>query len=227
MLCSGSSTGTAALDGRILEETVLDAGGELHSTDPGKTAFHWTGRARAFVLVRSGRVSVRFRTARPSLPWAECRATGGQDCMPVTAAILSDADITVRATCLERTIWIALPPVSLVLLVHSQPEFRRALFAQHARRLPAFFARVSEDGAGSNDQRLAAWLMTHAANGIVRATHGRIAADLITAREVVSRQLKTFADKGWIEQGRGQITIAAPAAISLVAQGEQPPLPAS
>lgn len=227
MPCSGSSTQTAAPDGKLLEETVLGAGGQLHATDAGMTAFHWEGRPRAFVLIRSGRVSVRFRTARPSLPWAECRATGGQDCMPVTAAILSDADITVRATCLERTTWITLPPVSLVLLVHGQPDFRRALFAQHASRLPGFFARVSQDRTGSNDERLAAWLLGHVADGMVRATHGQIASDLITAREVVSRLLKVFADKGWIEQGRGRITLVDPAAISRVAQGEQPPQPAS
>jgi CRP/FNR family transcriptional regulator len=219
MFCSGRSEESAKSDSKTLVKAVFDAGGKLHSAEAGKTAFRWTGRPCAFVLLRSGKVSVRFRTTRPALPWAECRAIRGQDCMPVTAAILSDADITVRATCLERTSWIELAPSSLVLLVHGNPDFRRALFAQHALRLPAFFARISEDGAGPNDQRLATWLMTHAVDGILKATHGQIAADLITAREVVSRQLKSFADKGWIEQGRGSIVVAAPSAIWRVARG--------
>ena len=55
--------------------------------------------------------------------------------------------------------------------------------------------------------------------GAVTATHTEVAADLITAREVVSRKLRGFAAKGWIVQGRGRIHLEAPAALLRLARG--------
>ncbi|MFP7675466.1 Crp/Fnr family transcriptional regulator [Marivita sp. S0852] len=139
--------------------------------------------------------------------------------MPLTAAILSEREISIRALCTAPSTWIELSPTSLILLVHGQPEFRRALFAGHARRLPIFFAKLSSKNVLGFDQRLADWLLNHAQACTVRATHAEIAQDLLTAREVVSRRLRAFAVKGWIEQQRGRILITAPAALSRIAKG--------
>ena len=107
-----------------------------------------------------------------------------------------------------------LSPNSLVLLVHSDMAFRKALFATHAKRLPTFFAKISAKDGLSLDNRLADWLLCHAKGREVVATHGDIAKDLLTAREVVSRRLREFATKGWIIQQRGRIHIDAPAALT-------------
>ena len=139
--------------------------------------------------------------------------------MPVTAAILSERNITVRATCSEHSSWIELSPSRLVLLVHSDMGFRRALFATHAKRLPTFFAKISARNALSLDNRLADWLLCHAHDREVVATHGDIAKDLLTAREVVSRRLRDFASKGWIVQERGRVYIDAPAALARLTKG--------
>lgn len=205
-------------DGFSLTRTVLDAGGVLVRGTEGQTAFRWRGRPKAFVLVVSGKLKVNFRTRRRKVPWAECRAIEGQDCMPVTAAILSGRAITVRATCAGPSAWLELSSTSLALLVHGHTDFRRALFAQHARRLPILFARTSTRNTLNLDQRIADWLLGQAVSGEVIATHSEIAADLLTAREVVSRRLKSFAKKGWIMQGRGRILLSAPAALARLAR---------
>jgi CRP/FNR family transcriptional regulator len=202
-----------------LEQAVLDAGGLPRSGEEGQTAFRWQGHPRAFVLVTRGRLTVHFRTRGRQVPWAECRAAQGQDCMPVTAAILSEREITVRAKCTEPCRWIELSPNSLVLLVHGDMRFRRALFATHAQRLPTFFAKISSRSVLSLDNRLADWLLSHARAGEVIATHGEIAKDLLTAREVVSRRLRDFATKGWIIQERGRILLDAPAALGRLSKG--------
>lgn len=202
-----------------LSQAALDAGGRAKSAEEGQTAFRWQGHPRSFVLVTRGRLTVHFRTRGRQVPWAECRASEGQDCMPVTAAILSEREITVRAKCAEPASWIELSPNTLVLLVHSDMGFRRALFATHAKRLPTFFARVSSRNALSLDNRLADWLISRALSGVVVATHGDIARDLLTAREVVSRRLRDFATKGWIIQERGRIQIDAPAALTRMSRG--------
>ncbi|MBY4893022.1 Crp/Fnr family transcriptional regulator [Rhodobacteraceae bacterium N5(2021)] len=205
-----------------LTQTIIDAGGVIRSAPAGATSFRWQGPPRAFVFVQTGKLSVQFRTKDRQVPWAECRAGSGQDCMPVTAAILSERPISVRAICMVPSTWIELSPMALVLMVHEQPEFRHALFAGHARRLPAFFARLSTNKGRRLDQRIADWLLSHAHANEVRATHSEIATDLLTAREVVSRKLKDFATKGWIAQQRGCILIKAPAALSRVSRGVFP-----
>lgn len=205
-------------EGFSFERTLLENGGITKSAPEGQTAFRWTGRPEAFVFLKTGRLSVHFRTKDRAVPWAECRATSGQDCMPVTAAILSDRDIAVRATCMAPCTWIELSPIRLTLLVHGQTEFRRALFAAHARRLPAFFSRLSSNSGARFEQRLADWLLRRQELGEVCATHVEIAADLLTAREVVSRKLRDFAEKGWITQSRGRILLSAPAALTRLAK---------
>ncbi len=202
-----------------LERAVLDAGGVIRSARDGAIACKWRGAPRAFIIVKSGKLSIHFRTRDRQVPWAECRATDGQDCMPVTAAILSERPISVRAICMVPTTWLELSPTSLVLLVHGRPEFRQALFSGHARRIPTFFSRISARNALGLDQRIADWLLCHACAREVHATHADIASDLLTAREVVTRRLKDFAAKGWIKQKRGCIQIDAPAALSRVARG--------
>lgn len=205
-----------------LSQAVLDAGGLVKSARAGETAFRWQGPPRAFVLVMQGKLTVHFRTRGRHVPWAECRAAVGQDCMPVTAAILSEREITVRAKCAEPTTWIELSPNSLVLLVHSNMAFRKGLFATHAKRLPPFFAKITTKNALSLDTRIADWLLCHARDRAVTATHGDIAKDLLTAREVVSRRLRTFASKGWIIQERGRILLDAPAALARMSNGWLP-----
>lgn len=201
-----------------LFNAVAAAGGDVRSAPQGALAYEWSGEPKAFILVQSGQLNVRFKTGHRALNWAECRAADGQDCMPVTAAILSKQAISVRAICASPTNWIELSPQALILLVHSQPTFRHALFAGHARRLPTFFSRITTKNAIGFDQRLAAWLIAHCEADGIRATHAQIADELLTAREVVSRRLKVFAEKGWIEQQRGRIMIDAPAALSRVAK---------
>ncbi|MEW5420660.1 Crp/Fnr family transcriptional regulator [Amorphus sp. 3PC139-8] len=203
----------------FLDRAFLDAGGVPHCAERGRVAFAWAGRPEAFVFLRRGQLSVRFRTKGRTVPWAECRTSGQQDCMPITAAILSGAAFSARATCLAPSSWIELDPNIFVRLIHEHPNVRGAIFASHAHRLPAFFARLSADAAIGFDGRLSDWLLAHAQAGAMVATHREIADDLVTAREVVSRRLKVFAERGWIVQERGRILISAPAALSRLSRG--------
>lgn len=57
------------------------------------------------------------------------------------------------------------------------------------------------------DQRIAAYLINHAENHEVKATHEQIAREINTAREVVARIIKHFAEDGIVETKRGKIII--------------------
>ena len=55
------------------------------------------------------------------------------------------------------------------------------------------------------------------AQGLVSARHEALATEVGTVREVISRQLATFARDGLIEGTRGTIRLAAPDALRAVA----------
>ena len=57
------------------------------------------------------------------------------------------------------------------------------------------------------DQRIAAYLINHAEDHEVNATHEQIAREINTAREVVARIIKHFAEDGIVETRRGKINI--------------------
>ncbi|MBF9034365.1 helix-turn-helix domain-containing protein [Rhodobacterales bacterium HKCCE2091] len=203
-----------------LDTLLLAAGGTLRTAGPGGAVLASPADPPVFLYLLSGQVSVRFRAERACnrAPWIECRVSAGQDCMPVTAAILSGAAISFHAISTGRAAWIELPPEGLRQLVHSDARFRHDLFAGHARRLPFALERAARATARSLDRRLAGWLIDNAGTGRIVATHACIAADLLTAREVVSRRLRDFAARGWIEQSRGAIRVVAPAALSRCAR---------
>jgi len=51
----------------------------------------------------------------------------------------------------------------------------------------------------------------------IHATHQVLADELGSAREMVSRLLKGFADQGWVRLGREQIEVLDPAALAHLA----------
>ena len=65
---------------------------------------------------------------------------------------------------------------------------------------------IDDVAFGRIDMRLADRLIGLADGATVLAvTHQKLATELGTAREVVSRQLTDFQRRGWIRQSRGQI----------------------
>lgn len=202
-----------------LQDALIRAGAALNSAAAAQPALHCKGRAKTFVMLASGKMRVHFQTAHGRTEWAECRISAGQDCMPLTAALLSRRDITLRATSLTLSKWFEIPSQIFLRLLTRDKAFRTAVFQNHARLLPCYLARASVDKTDRLDRRLADWLLRHAQTDVVQTTHKDIARDLLTAREVVSRGLRSFAQKGWIIQQRGAIRLTAPAALMRLAKG--------
>jgi CRP/FNR family transcriptional regulator len=75
--------------------------------------------------------------------------------------------------------------------------------------------RVQEVALERIDVRLARFLLQHAppAPEALHLTHARLAVELGSAREVVSRQLRQFERHGWIAQTRGALVLRERAAL--------------
>ncbi len=103
------------------------------------------------------------------------------------------------------------------LLLISAHEFRRLLdtdatmrafvFALLSQRLTEVLALVNEVAFGRLDDRLMEYLVEKSAAGLLAATHQKIANDLGSSREVVSRLLKDFERRGRVQLARNEIRV--------------------
>ncbi|MFO1352085.1 MAG: Crp/Fnr family transcriptional regulator [Gammaproteobacteria bacterium] len=97
--------------------------------------------------------------------------------------------------------------------VAEQPSVRQFVFAALAERLvDDVFGRVEEITFQRIDRRLADYFLRHfdefeARPPVLQITHEQIAQELGSAREVITRMLKTFESKGAIKLARGHIIL--------------------
>ena len=90
----------------------------------------------------------------------------------------------------------------------TSPAVRRFVFSAYSKRITDLFLTVEEIAFGRMDARLAAKLLELSSeDNRIAATHGVLATELGTAREVVSRQMAEFQRRGWVEQSRGKVEL--------------------
>ena len=86
--------------------------------------------------------------------------------------------------------------------------FRRFVFSRYASRLTQLMGVLEDVAFERVDRRLARKLLEISAGGTtLDVTHQSLAVELGSAREVITRQIKDFASKGWLTSTRGRIEI--------------------
>jgi len=101
--------------------------------------------------------------------------------------------------------------------------WRRYVFDLVAGRLDTVIATLEEVAFRRLDTRLARLLLeeseTEDGRRTLRATHKRLAADLGSAREVVSRLLKDFEQEGLVRLQRSLVRIVDPVGLRRAGRG--------
>lgn len=95
-------------------------------------------------------------------------------------------------------------------LMNTSNDARDYVFSMFASRLTDVMILIEEIVFRRMDERLAGILIDHAArhhSPIINATHEKLAEEAGTAREVVTRILRDFVARGWVELHRGSVTI--------------------
>ncbi len=100
-------------------------------------------------------------------------------------------------------------------LFRNEPSVHQFLFNALASLVFDLTTNLDRMMIGNIKTRLASFLLTCSSqDGTVQMSHETIANQLGTAREVVSRQLKSFRENGWVSTRRGTITVISPDEIS-------------
>lgn len=149
------------------------------------------------------------------------RVEAGESCVMTTACMLAMEDYSAEGIAETDIRAVAIPRPVFDGLVASSPVFRNFIFSVYSKRMTDLFLVIEEIAFRRMDIRLAQKLLDLARGGDrVKATHQQLAAELGTAREVVSRQLQEFQRRGWIAQSRGAIALSDPDALAALASSQ-------
>lgn len=159
-----------------------------------------SGQSRVYKMSSSGREILLYRVA------------AGETCVITTTCILGNSDYP-ASTIVEQTICdVIVPKAAFNQLMIDSPVFRRFVMENYGALISDLIVLLDEVAFQSLDARLAKLLLDVASPTITR-THQQLADELGTAREVVSRQLKRFEQKGWLTLGRGEVILLNRAAL--------------
>lgn len=178
---------------------------------PAGTRIFGPGQAPdAFLLLIRGTVRVQqvSDTGREIVLY---RVSAGESCALTTACLMGYDDYQAEAVAESDVEAVAIPRATFDELIARSADFRRFVFTAFSRRVTDLFRIIEEVAFGRVDVRLAQRLLELAnASGHIDLTHQQLAAELGTAREVVSRQLTEFQRRGWISTSRGAIDLTRP-----------------
>lgn len=176
----------------------LPAGTRLYA--PGQTPSHYLlmleGSVRVQQVSEGGREIVLYRVG------------AGESCTLTTACLLGADDYPAEAIAETDVRAVTIPRSTFEDTVAHSAEFRRFVFGAISARLADIFHLVEEVAFARLDIRLAHKLLELSHGGpSVTTTQQQLAAELGTAREVVSRMLSDFNRRGWVTTLRGTITL--------------------
>jgi CRP/FNR family transcriptional regulator len=131
----------------------------------------------------------------------------GETCILNASCILSGRTYPANAVSLTDVKILLIPSTAFRKLVDEHETMRDFVFNLLSRRLSSVMELVEEVAFGRLDERLTEYLVEKSENNLLETTHQKIANDLGTSREVVSRLLKDFERKQVVRLSRNSITL--------------------
>ncbi len=173
-----------------------------------------------FPLVLSGTVRVlqQYPNGRELLLY---RVKPGESCLLSGSCLLGHSDYAARGVAEDDVEVLIVPPVEFRALVAEDETFRTHVFSLYGERLATLMQLVEAIAYQKLDQRLAGLLAGRSVgrDATVHATHQALADELGSVREIVTRLLRSFEDRGWVELGRERITVRDGTALRALARG--------
>jgi CRP/FNR family transcriptional regulator, anaerobic regulatory protein len=156
-------------------------------------------------LLKTGSIRVvkPFQTGWEMLLY---RVSPGQVCILTATCILSAWRHLARVIADKDLEAVSIPKDSLYRLIEGSSDFRRFVFSNYSISLFSMLSCVEVVLTQPIEQRLAKALLDKRTD-VIWVTHQGLANEMGTAREVVSRILKDFEEKGMVKLKRGKIFI--------------------
>jgi CRP/FNR family transcriptional regulator len=131
----------------------------------------------------------------------------GEICIVNVACSLSNSVCPTNSVSLTDVTMLSISAKDFRKLVAKYEEMRTFIFAAISQKFAEVMELIKEIAFRKMDERLFDYIVEKSEHGKLSITHQRIAHDLGTAREVVSRLLKNFEKKGLIRTSRNLIEL--------------------
>ena len=202
----GAAFPTLALAGRRTLERIASRA-IVRQVSAGTQMFGERQPCSGFPLVLSGTIRVvqRYPNGREMQLY---RVSPGESCVLSSSCLLGRTQYPATGFAETDVELAVIPPDAFRELVVEDSSFREYVFSLFGERLASLLALVEAITYQKLDQRLAALLVRRAKDDpTIHATHQAIADELGSVREIVTRLLRSFEDRGYVELGRERIRV--------------------
>jgi len=158
-------------------------------------AFVLSGEIRVYKVGQSGREITLYEIGP------------GETCILNASCILSGQTYPAYAVALTEVNVVMVPSDVFRRLVSEDESVRKFVFSLLSQRLSGVMELVEEVAFRRMDERLTEYLVEKSENDRIDTTHQRIANDLGTSREVVSRLLKDMERSGLVALSRNAVSL--------------------
>jgi len=188
-----------------LISTLVSAG--QRKTIPAGAQIYRVGDAcSAIAFVLSGEIRV-YKIGQGGREITLYEIGPGETCILNASCILSGRTYPAHALTLAETVVFMVPSDLFHRLVNEFDIMRDFVFTLLSQRLTGVMELVEEVAFGRMDERLMDYLVEKSQDNRLETTHQKIANDLGTSREVVSRLLKDLERKGTVRLSRNEINL--------------------
>ena len=189
----------------------LAAEAQMLRVPAGTILFDARQPCRGFPLLLEGavRVTMSAPSGREILLY---RVEPGQGCILSGGCLLGHSDYAACGVAEEDVTLANLPPALFNELLLGHEPFRRFVFGMYGERLAEVMQLVEEVAFRRLDERLAQMLIHR--GPVIESTHQKLADELGSVREIVSRLLRSFETRGWVKLERERITLTDPKALA-------------
>ena len=186
-----------------IEETQL-ATASLLRLEAGTVVFDEGQPCQGFPMLLSGSIRV-IKSAPNGRELQLYRVMPGESCILTSSCLLGETCYQARGVVEQASEMVLLSTDTFHHLMANHEDFRKYVFHLFSDRLTGLMHLVTAVAFQKLDQRLAKVLCGR--QSPINITHQALADELGCAREIVSRLLKSFADRGWIRLGREEIVL--------------------
>ena len=184
---------------------------EQHATPftvpAGIRVFETSNQCQMMPIITSGSIRV-FAENENGREITLYRVNSEQLCILTISCLLS-GDLYPASSITESEVsGVTIPKSVFLTMVAQEPKFREQVFYTFSYRITHLMQLVDEVAFKKLDKRLAQYLLEH--GPILTQSHQAIADELGSVREMISRLLKQFEDKGLLILSRKQIQLAEP-----------------
>lgn len=184
----------------------LIANSQTVNVPTGAVAFQKGDACKNFILVLAGQIRVQL-SSEGGREVVLYRVKPGGTCALTTSCIIGKEEYPAEAVIEKDVTALMIPDSEFRQALLDSELFRQFVFQGFSRRLCAIVSRMENVALKTIDERLALQLLKGDDDSLSNITHQVLAAEIGTAREVVSRKLKRFESDGLIRSSRGRVEI--------------------